>query len=236
MATANFPPKRLPHNRNMPHNAAMRFLPNLAPLALLSGCATPAVDRIGPGSFTLDEGPDAAGQLVLGADRRFTYVLTAGALDEHSHGRWETADDKACLFTEPEPVPPRFARLALPISQAPPGHLLVAGPNGESIPGVDFRIGFADGSQIEGYTQHDGWTLARDEMPVPRWIELFVPMHEVVSPRFDLAEGDEGPWHFELKPNDLGVVDFDGECLERQGDAYALERRGGRMRFVRTDR
>lgn len=218
----------------MPHNAMMRSLPIFAAMALMSGCATSAGDAIGPGSFSLDEGPDAAGQLVLGGDGRFTYVLTAGALDEHSHGRWETVGGKACLHTEPEPVPPQFARLAVPVGEAPPGQLLVAAPSGEGMPGVDFRIGFADGSQIEGYTQYDGWTLPEDEKRAPRWIELFVPMHEVVSPRFELAEGDVGPWHFELKPNDLGVVDFDGACLERQGEAYALERRGGTMRFLRT--
>lgn len=220
----------------MPHNAAMRCLAIILGLGLLSGCVTPAESPIGPGSFRLAEGPDSAGQLVLEGDRHFTYVLTAGALDEHSHGRWEAADGKACLYTEPKPVPPRFARLAVPIGNEASGHLLVAGPDREAIPGVDFRIGFADGSIIEDYTQHDGWTLPEEARSAARWIELFVPMHEIVSPRFELAEGDAGPWHFELKPNDLGVVDFQGACLTRVGDAYTLERRGGTMRFVRSDR
>lgn len=37
-----------------------------------------------------------------------------------------------------------------------------------------------------------------------------------------------------LVPNDLGVVDFQGACLEQAGQGYVLHRREGAMRLVRT--
>ena len=39
--------------------------------------------------------------------------------------------------------------------------------------------------------------------------------------------------HVVLTPNDLGLVDFQGECLEARDKALFLRRGGGEMRFIR---
>lgn len=182
------------------------------------------------GQYRLAEGPDVAGALDIGADHRFRYRLAAGALDERAEGRWELRDGRACLFTEPRPVPPTFA-LAPPA----PGQratLLVTGPNGQGIAGVDFRLGFARGEPIEGYTQSYGWTVPRGERRRPQWVELAVPMHGLRSPRIALAGRAKA--RVVLTPNDLGVVDFQGECLSANGGRFVLPRGGGEMRFVRV--
>lgn len=211
----------------------MRSWPILLALTGLPACVSMAPGSGLAGSYRLAEGPDAAGQLVLTPGGRFTYVLTAGALDEHAHGRWEQDGSAACLFTEPRPKPPVFTRTAS-AEATEPGKLLVTWPDGSGIAGVDFRLGFEDGSTLADYTQYDGWTTPPDDERAVRWIELAVPMHGLKSPRFEIAEQDRGPWHFTLTPNDLGIVDFRGECLKSVGDRYLLERDGGAMRFVRA--
>lgn len=200
-------------------------------LAMLSSAASAESGLVG--RYRLAEGPDVAGALEIGADQHFRYFLSAGALDEQSAGRWVEEGGKACLFTEPRPVPPAFAPAPGPSARSQRASLLVTGPNGRGIAGVDFVLGFASGSPLEGYTQSYGWSLPRGERRKPVWIELAVPMHGVKSPRIALS-GRAHKWHFVLTPNDLGVVDFQGQCLEARGEGFFLKRGGGEMRFLRS--
>jgi hypothetical protein len=213
----------------------MRWWSIILVLGGLSSCVSATSDPGMAGHYRLAEGPDVAGDLLLSADGRFRYALAAGALDERAQGRWEQNGETACLFTEPVPVPPVFSRE----SSAPAGgesrDLLVTWPGGGGIAGVDFRLGFDDGSFIEGYTQQDGWSMPSSDVRKPRWIELAVPMHGLNSPRFALDGRDRGPWRFVLTPNDLGLVDFQGACLRREESRYILERGEGEMRFVRAE-
>lgn len=182
-----------------------------------------------PGTYRVSEGPDVAGMLEVGANYRFRYVLAAGALDEHAEGRWYRQGSKVCLQTEPKPVPAQFS--LLPAEAAQEHTLLVTWPDGKGIPGVDFRIGFNSGEPLTGYTQYYGWSMPQDDTRAPRWIELSVPMHRLMSQR--IALDGRKTIRVVLTPNDLGSVDFQGACLEAQGDAYVLHREGGDMRLVR---
>ncbi|MDG2003618.1 MAG: hypothetical protein P8J20_09840 [Novosphingobium sp.] len=186
------------------------------------------------GYYRLAEGPDVAGRLALTPDGKFRYALTAGALDEKAQGRWERKGPTICLFTEPRPVLPVFSEASVEASKGQDRTLLVAWPDGTGIAGVEFRLGFEDGSVIEDYTQYDGWTMPHGEDRKPIWIELAVPMHGLESPRIKLDDRDGEAWRFVLTPNDLGVADFQGACLKREENGYVLERKGGTMRFVRS--
>jgi hypothetical protein len=182
-----------------------------------------------PGYYRVSEGPDVAGVLEIGANHRFRYVLAAGALDEHAEGRWYIEGTKICLRTEPRPVPAQFA--LMPAEAAQDHTLLVTWPNGQGIPGVDFRMGFDNGEPLVDYTQYYGWSMPQDDSRVPRWIELAIPMHRLMSQR--IALDGRKAIRVVLTPNDLGTVDFQGACLEAQGDGYVLHREGGDMRLVR---
>lgn len=199
----------------------------LLPLAALA-LTTPAAAQSLAGRYRLAEGPDVAAQLELREDGRFGYELAAGALDERALGRWEMRGGGACLTTEPSPRPPEL-RPADPAGQE--ATVRVTFPNGRGIGGVDFVIGFDSGEPVSGYTQADGWTLPPEEMRTPRWIELTEPIYRV-----RLARTPFTGRHFraELVPNDIGVVDFKGACLTREGDRYVLRRTEGAMRFVRS--
>lgn len=205
----------------------------LLTIALL---AAPAAAQDNPfvGEYSIAEGPDVGGGLLIRSDGRFQYALAAGALDERAEGRWEAKGDGICLTTEPKPVPPTFEKgTPIAVEGAIPT-LLVTWPNGEGIPGVDFRIGFDSGEPAEGYTQYYGWTMPKDDARVPRWIEIAEPIHGITAPRYELAESDGGKLRVTLIPNDLGVVDMQGACAERTGHGITLHRREGDIRFVRS--
>lgn len=199
--------------------------PSLSLALLLSA---PAAAQGMAGRYRLAEGPDVAAQLELTEDGRFGYELAAGALDERAQGRWERRGEAACLTTEPRPKAPEM-RAADPAGQE--ATVRVTLPNGRGIGGVDFLIGFDGGETVDGYTQEDGWTLPEDDTRTPRWIELTEPIYRV-----HLARTDFTGKHFraELVPNDIGMADFQGACLSRQGDRYVLRRAEGEMHFIRS--
>lgn len=200
-------------------------------LVLLSSAASAEPALVG--RYRLAEGPDVAGALEISADHRFRYFLSAGALDERAAGRWAEDGAKVCLYTEPRPVPPAFALAPGQPARSQLSTLLVTWPDGRGIAGVDFTLGFASGAPIEGYTQSYGWSLPRGERRKADWIELAVPMHGVKSPRIALS-ARASKWHFVLTPNDLGVVDFQGACLEAREQGFFLKRGGEEMRFLRS--
>ncbi|WP_422061511.1 hypothetical protein [Sphingopyxis sp.] len=202
--------------------------------ALIAGPAA-AQDSPFVGEYSLAEGPDVGGGLLIRTDGRFQYALAAGALDERAEGRWETRGDTVCLITEPKPVPPAFEKGALIEVDAAIPTLLVTWPNGNGIAGVDFRIGFDSGDPAEGYTQDYGWTMPDDDTRVPRWVEISEPIHGIAAPRYELTEADGGKLRVTIIPNDLGVVNFEGACAERTDRGLKLHRAEGDMRFVRVE-
>ena len=208
--------------------------------AALAGVTGPAANAQAPalvGDYQLAEGPDVGGGLRIAADGSFEYGLVAGALDEFSSGRWAAEGDRICLTTDPRPVAPRFEKTEPKEVEGATPTILVTWPNDRGIAGIDFVIGFDSGDPIEGYTQSDGWTLPDDEKRVPRWIEVSEPVHDIIAPRFELADADRGRLHVRLVPNDLGRADLSGACLEaREGAVAILHRREGKMRFVRMEK
>ena len=205
-------------------------------LALLVAAGASAAEPATVAHYRVAEGPDVAGELVLTADGRFAYALAAGALDERAEGRWERIAGRPCLTTEPKPVPPVFALGPRGAASAEAPTLLVTWPNGRGIAGVDFRIGFATGEPVSGYTQEYGWTLPRNEHRAPAWIELAEPIHRTASRRFALSASDRGTIVAVLTPNDMGVVDFRQACIEPREDGAVLHRAEGEMRLVALQR
>ena len=204
----------------------------LLAIALLAAPAI-AKDNAFVGEYGIAEGPDVGGGLLIRSDGRFQYALAVGALDERAEGRWEARGDRICLTTEPKPVPPAFEKGApIAVDGAIPT-LLVTWPNGEGIPGVDFRIGFDSGDPAEGYTQYYGWTMPVEDKRAPRWVEISEPIYGITAPRFVLTEADGGRLRVTLIPNDIGVVDMEGACLEKTDRGVLLHREDGNIRFVR---
>lgn len=205
--------------------------------ALIAALAVPAAaqDSSLVGEYRIAEGPDVGGGLLIRNDGRFQYMLAAGALDERAEGRWEARGDSVCLTTDPKPVPPTMEKGPLGEIDGAVPTIIVTWPNGRGIPGVDFTIWFDSGDAIDGYTQTDGWTMPDDDKRVPRRIEVREPIYGIAAPPFELTAADGGKLHVIIRSNDIGVVDFEGACLEKTGHGVVLHRAEGDMRFVRTD-
>lgn len=199
-------------------------------LAPVSAAMAAAPDLAG--HYRLSEDHDAAGELDISADGHFDYGLAYGALDEEAHGRWQRQGDAVCLYTEPKPVPPVISRAPTAKAASQSATLMVVSPDGYGIAGIDFRIGFDSGDPVEGYTQEDGFTLDPGEHRVPRWVELYEPVNRIRAPRFTLEPEDRGKLLAILTPNDLGMVDFEGACLEATPQGAVLHRAEGDMHFV----
>jgi len=201
-------------------------------LALVAAPAS-AQDSPFVGEYRLAEGPDVGGGLLIRNDGRFQYMLAAGALDERAEGRWVARGDLVCLTTDPKPVPPAMEKGPLVEIDGAVPTLLVTWPNGRGIPGVDFTIGFDSGDPIEDYTQSYGWTMPENDRRIPRWIEVREAIYNITAPRFELTEADASKLRAIIVPNDIGVVDFDGACVEKTDRGVILHRAEGDMRFVR---
>ncbi len=197
--------------------------------------AAPATAQESPfaGEYSIAEGPEIGGGLLIRNDGRFQYMLAVGALDERADGRWETHGDTICLTTDPKPVPPAMEKGPLIEVDGAVPTLLVTWPNGRGIPGVDFTIGFDRGDPVEDYTQSDGWTMPEGDKRIPRWIEVREPIYDITAPRYELTAADGGKLRVIIVPNDIGVVNFEGACAEKTERGLTLHRAEGKMRFVR---
>jgi hypothetical protein len=222
---------RLAKGGQVRHDGSMKSLLLLLLPLLLSGTEAGAADRGPAGSYRLVGEQDVASGLRLQPGGRFQYFLSAGALDEQAQGRWSLSGGVVTLITEPKPVPPVFEAGRSERTTEAGLTVKVSSPGGDGIAGVDLRIGFDEGDPVADYTQEYGWSLPADEKRIPRWIELTVPMHDIVSPRFpiDLAAGNA--LAFTLVPNDLGVLDFKGIKVEVAKKALIVHRGGADLRY-----
>lgn len=184
-------------------------------------------DLAAAGAYRLQGQPDIASGLLLSPDGRFEYYLAAGALDSRAQGRWHSDGRVITLNTEPRPTPPEFTAGAVTRSDEAPLTVIVNAPEGQSVAGVDLRIGFSDGRVIEGHTQGYGWRPEAGAPPgEPRWVELSLQTHGVAPKRFQLDPRRGNSFAFTLTFNDLGIADFRDQAFDIT--PRGLVRRGSR--------
>ena len=187
------------------------------------------------GRYRVAEGPDVAGGLELGADGRFRYFLSAGALDQHAEGSWTETGGDIRLITDPKPVLPVFARGpdAKPDGDKDTPTLHVRLADGRDLAGVDFRFGLTTGTSLAGYTQAEGWSFEEPGDQRIAWVELVEPIYDVVSPRFVIDPPASGGLVFVLTPNDIEVVDFRNDWFEKRSDDFVLHLGERTLKLVR---
>lgn len=209
----------------------MKRLLGLLALLLLFAPMRSGAQSVTPGLYHATQGPELAAQLEIRADGHFAYALSYGALDEQAEGIWAATEKGVALTTRPRPKPPEF-RLDHQGSEGDaPFHIVVRWPDGRGLAGVDFRMGFANGTVLDGYTQADGWTLGESALGMPLWIELIEPMHGFTSPRFPIS-ADTHSMAVTLAPNDMGIAAFENMLFESTGDGdYLFHHPMGNIRF-----
>lgn len=205
----------------------------VAALLPSSALAQEQVEQGAAGEYRDEDSFEMFHGLLLREDGTFLYALSVGALDQQSAGTWTQQGGTVTLTTAPTPVPPEFREVAPDEGEDAP-LVQVSWPHGGGVALVDVTLGCADGSVVAGYTQLDGWSPPDDEPCAdPQWLELTVPMHDIRSPRYDLAGRVQG-LRFVLEPNDFGIVDLTGTTGTVKGDRLVLTLRGVQRVFVRT--
>jgi hypothetical protein len=175
---------------------------------------------------------ELASGLWLKGDGTFQYFLTVGSLDEAAKGRWTAVGNRITLINDPVPVPPTITQGAATL-EAGGFRLKVALPSGRGVQGVDVLVGFDRGESASGYTQTDGWALAKDEKREPRWVQLSMSSYGLTSPRFPVDATKANSMTYTLTPNDIGVVDLRNAPVTVEGDVLSLGRQGQTMLFER---
>lgn len=218
----------------------------VAALLLASACApangTPenalaanaAAQPAGPGNaaaaghYRLQGEHDTASELDLLPTGRFRFFYSAGALDLRAEGRWTSDGRTVVLNTEPRPTPATFTPGTVTRTEDSPIVVLVNGPSGRGIAGIDLKMGFADGREIESYTQEYGWNYDQEgPAGVPRWVELSLAMYNLPPHRFPLDTAAGNKFTFTLVPNDLGIQDFQDQALAVTPEGLVITSPGG---------
>lgn len=208
-----------------------KWLWRLLTLLLLIAPMPSSAQPIAPGLYHAAQGPEMAAQLEIRADGHFSYALSYGALDEQAEGIWTATEKGITLTTQPKPKKPLFRLDHEGREGIAPFHILVLGPNGQGIAGVDIRLGFESGAIMTGYTQDYGWTLGQSALGTPLWIELVEPIHGLISPRFMIGNATRS-MTVTLIPNDLGVAAFEHTLFEAKGEGeYVLHHPMDKIRF-----
>lgn len=172
------------------------------------------------GDYMLVGMREAAGGLRLGADGRFRYGFTYGALDEQAEGLWRLVGNRILLTTEPEPKPPAWE-----LASSEPGDpklfaLLLEGPNGRPMENIEARIRMADGSVETASTRAD-WMEAELDGRSPVAVTFHIPVFDIDSPTFAVDVAKARRYRFRLDPRDIGVRNFRDWPLEVRGELLA---------------
>jgi hypothetical protein len=170
--------------------------------------------------------------LELGADGRFRYALSYGALDEQAEGTWTAADGEVQLTSDPL-VLPRFVVVPGKSWSLPNLSILLDVPPGISRQYFTAHVAMADGGTIERQLGADGLTLKLGRKDRALAVTLELEIYGVRSAPLILARGRGGEAHFRFEPGDLGKVAFDRTPLLREGGVLLFERHGRTIRFRR---
>lgn len=202
------------------------------PAALIFGAPAlaepPADELVG----TYDGGQTEVGAgLQLGADSRFQYFLSYGAIDEMASGTWAPADDGIMLDSDPVTAP-AFELLDSKGGAGSAFDLSLDLPQGMSAQFFEAELWFSDGSAVREEFDEPNLHLKLSNGKSVIGAVLLLPIYLVASERFTVP-ANTASMRLRFAPNDLGTVDFDRQVLPREGNAFLLSRYDRTLRFVK---
>jgi hypothetical protein len=176
---------------------------------------------------------EIAALLELGADGRFRYALSYGALDEEARGRWEVAGSRVVLTSDPVAAPAFVLLSARPL---PDDRLKVRLdlPQGMNRQYFNARARLADGRSIERPFAEEGLDAPLEPGERVVSVSIGLPIFGLESAPAALAGANGGEAHFRFEPNDLGKVGFERQGLAVEPDGLRLQRHDRTIRFRRT--
>lgn len=222
----------------MARRRSFRLAAGAALLGLIAGAAAAQVGPPRPGPRCLpgeyDGGQmEMAARLQLGADHRFRYMLSYGALDEVAQGTWESDGAEGVRLTSDPTTPPRFTFQEEARGVA--GELRVTLALPESIARQHFSaiVRFANGRSVVRQMHDDGLVLELGPEDRPVSVTMLLPVFDLESEAAALQDGRGASVTFRFDPNDLGRVAFEHTELKIDRDDLLLDRHERQIRFRR---
>lgn len=181
------------------------------------------------GTYILERMEMASG-LELGADGRFRWGFSYGALDMTAEGRWRRDGDAVVLDTEPAVTPPRFELIGTEAGRGPLT-VRVEGANGEAPQYLDVLADREGAEPVLAERDDGGFRFAAS---APRIVSIRIgsEMFGFVSEPFPVSAGTRR-MRFRFLPGDLGRGDFRGTRATIAGDALLLPVLGEPLRYRR---
>jgi hypothetical protein len=188
--------------------------------------------QVAPGYYDGSQMEMGAG-LKLGADGRFRFGLSYGALDESAEGRWSVVDGRVVLVSDPV-TPPQFELVAQKPSAANRLEVALDVPQGLSRQLFAATIEFADGRHEALRLGDETSAIKIEAANPPSRLALSLPLFNIGSDPIVIEPARGYEFAFKFVPNDLGKVDFRDSALDVDGDDLLLRRHDRLIRFRRV--
>ncbi len=153
--------------------------------------------------------------MIIRDNGTFAWGVSVGGLDLRAAGTWETQGSFILFTSDPVPVPPEFGWSGYESSpEGGPLVKVIRASNGEPFIYASARLTCANGAEIYGNIDAEGWSPPPGECDTPVSLQLQQSNYNVMSEVYDLADTfviEPGQTiRFEFRANDLGVADFTG--------------------------
>lgn len=220
------------------------FLPPLRPLiavvAALAGRSTalaqatvapPAASASVAGHYYLEGVMETASELLLRPDGRFAFILSYGAVDQSSEGRWRIERGGVLLTTDGSAHAPAV-RLKAATGRATDSIVVrVLDTLGAPIRGVEIDVERPSGTAF-GRTSREGYVIAVGKGDAPTALAVGYDVVDFLV-TFPLKAPLRALYTFEFDRGDLGRIRFESQRLEIADGRLILAMNGRRMRYVR---
>lgn len=168
---------------------------------------------------------EIAATLELGADGRYRYALSYGAVDEFSSGTWVRQDGGILLNSDPS-TPPQFELLGTEPGSGSRDAVTIRLEGTGSLPLPLFSAFVERG---DGASSTMDFSEARLEIPVAPADQVLsispaLPMFEVRGEPLTVAQPAGKTLYFAFHANDLGFKAFDNATLFESDGMLLLER------------
>jgi hypothetical protein len=203
-------------------------------LLLATALAAPAAAQSTSLVGTYDGGQmEIAAGLELGADHRFRYALSYGALDEEAAGTWTVSGSQILLTSDPV-VAPRFVLVSHGGSADGVLQISLDVPKGVSRQYFDAVITSTDGQIQRKQLGDDGLSWRFTSADVPISIRMLLSVFSVISEPIQVDPRSGYSLRFRFEANDLGKVAFQATPLRIVNGKLLLDRHGRTISFKRS--
>ncbi|MDE8650099.1 hypothetical protein [Novosphingobium album (ex Liu et al. 2023)] len=175
---------------------------------------------------------ELAARLELGADGRYRYALSYGAVDEASARSW-TREEGGIALTSDASTPPAFEYLGDTGSSggSPALKLVLDVPDGLPRPLFSAVVTLADGATFAADFAADGLEIPLAPGEDVASVALALPVFAVRGEPVAVRSARGRTLRFAFHANDLGFVAFDHAMLPIEDGALVLERFDRRILF-----